>query len=271
MGLCASIASSRALGTREGTCTTATTLTPAPAFHRSRTYPSSAVHRDVDAHSETALTKLGFEPVLAPRLPGRPNEPRNNTASSRHGCLSGGVGAARTSKGCCWCHLPQQVEWGECVTLGRSVLPKAGRKVRSVLPKAGRKVSRMRNRNITLACRRAAVALAAIAALLLGSVPGLADGDAAAGKQAFTTTCGACHSTEPGVNKIGPSLAGIVGSKSGTVAGYNFSPALKAANITWDEQTLDKFLENPSADVHGTKMVIKACPLVGASQYSTSR
>jgi hypothetical protein len=40
----------------------------------------------------------------------------------------------------------------------------------------------MRNRNITLACRRAAVALAAIAALLLGSVPGLADGDAAAGK-----------------------------------------------------------------------------------------
>ena len=108
----------------------------------------------------------------------------------------------------------------------------------------------MRNRNITLACRRAAVPLAAIAALLLGSVPGLADGDAAAGKQAFTTTCGACHSTEPGVNKIGPSLAGIDGSKSGTVA------ALKAVNITWDEQTLDKFLENPSADVHGTKMVI---------------
>src|ERR1700730_871721 len=119
--------------------------------------------------------------------------------------------------------------------------------------------------------RRAAVALAAIAALLLRSVPGLADGDAAAGKQSFTTTCGACHSTEPGVNKIGPSLAGILGSKSGTVAGYNFSPALKAANITGDEQTLDKFLENPSADVHGTKMVIKACPLVGASQYSTSR
>jgi len=60
----------------------------------------------------------------------------------------------------------------------------------------------------------------------------------------------------PGVSKIGPSLAGIVGSKSGAAPGYNFSPALKGANITWDEQTLDKFLENPSADVHGTKMVI---------------
>ncbi len=114
----------------------------------------------------------------------------------------------------------------------------------------------MRNRKLISTSAGAAVALGAIAALPLGSSPGLAAGDAAAGKQAFTTTCGACHSTEPGVNKIGPSLAGIVGSKSGTVPGYNFSPALKAANITWDEQTLDKFLANPSADVHGTKMVI---------------
>src|SRR5260221_2651013 len=114
----------------------------------------------------------------------------------------------------------------------------------------------MRNRKLSSTSTAAAVALGAMAALPLGSSPGLAAGDAAAGTQAFNTTCGACHSTEPGVNKSGPSLAGIVGSKSGTVPGYNFSPALKAANITWDEQTLDKFLANPSADVHGTKMVI---------------
>jgi cytochrome c len=115
----------------------------------------------------------------------------------------------------------------------------------------------MRNRKITLTGTGAAVPFsAAIAALLLGSSPGLAAGDAATGKQAFTSTCGACHSTEPGVNKIGPSLAGIVGSKSGSVPGYDFSSALKAANITWDEQALDKFLQNPTADVHGTKMFI---------------
>jgi hypothetical protein len=30
----------------------------------------------------------------------------------------------------------------------------------------------------------------------------------------------------------------------------------KSANITWNEQTLDKFLKSPSADVHGTKMFI---------------
>jgi cytochrome c len=94
------------------------------------------------------------------------------------------------------------------------------------------------------------------AGMLAMPLTAYAQGDAAAGKQAFSTTCGACHSTEPGVNKIGPSLAGIVGSKSGAVPGYNFSPALKAANITWDEQALDTFLKNPSADVHGTKMVI---------------
>ena len=100
------------------------------------------------------------------------------------------------------------------------------------------------------------LAVGAIAALPLGGSPALAAGDAAAWKQMFTTTCGVCHSTEPGVNMIGPSLAGIVGSKSGAVPGYSFSPALKAAKITWDEQTLDKFLENPKADVHGTKMPI---------------
>ena len=115
----------------------------------------------------------------------------------------------------------------------------------------------VRNRKDILSRNGAAVRFgAAITALLLGSSSGLAAGDAAAGKQAFTTTCGACHSTEQGVNKVGPSLAGIVGSKSGAVPGYNFSPALKAANITWDEQTLDKFLQNPMADVHGTKMVV---------------
>src|ERR1700737_1318473 len=114
----------------------------------------------------------------------------------------------------------------------------------------------MRDRKLIPTSTGSAVALGAMAALLLGSSPGLAAGGGAAGKQVFPTTCGACHSTDPGVNKIGPSLAGIVGSKSGAAPGYNFSSALKAANITWDEQTLDKFLENPSAEVHGTKMVI---------------
>jgi cytochrome c len=61
---------------------------------------------------------------------------------------------------------------------------------------------------------------------------------------------------QPGDDKIGPSLAGAFGRKSGSEPGYTCSPALKAANITWDQQTLDKFLANPTADVRGTKMFI---------------
>jgi cytochrome c len=59
---------------------------------------------------------------------------------------------------------------------------------------------------------------------------------------------------DPGVSKIGPSLAGVVGRKSGSAAGYDYSSAMTNANITWDDETLDKFLAGPAAVVHGTKM-----------------
>jgi len=82
-----------------------------------------------------------------------------------------------------------------------------------------------------------------------------AAGNATAGEQVFAR-CAVCHSPKAGENKIGPSLAGVVGRKSGSAPGYDYSPALKSAGITWDEQELDKYLTNPPADVHGTKMVI---------------
>jgi cytochrome c len=66
--------------------------------------------------------------------------------------------------------------------------------------------------------------------------------------------CAGCHSTQAGQNKIGPSLAGVFGKPSGSVPGYNYSAALKNAHLTWDAQTLDKFLQNPGGLVHGTKM-----------------
>jgi cytochrome c len=84
----------------------------------------------------------------------------------------------------------------------------------------------------------------------------LAAGDPVAGQRVFATHCATCHATEAGQNKIGPPLAGIVGSKSGTVPGFNFSPAMKNADITWDDAELDKFLANPTGDVHGTKMFV---------------
>jgi cytochrome c len=84
----------------------------------------------------------------------------------------------------------------------------------------------------------------------------LAAGDPSAGQTVFAARCAACHATTSGENKIGPSLASIVGSKSGTVPGFNFSPAMKDANVTWNDANLDKYLANPTAFIHGTRMFV---------------
>jgi cytochrome c len=101
------------------------------------------------------------------------------------------------------------------------------------------------------------LALATVMGMAAALIPSQAraEGDAAAGEHVFAR-CVVCHSAKPGENKIGPSLAGVFGRKSGSEPGYNYSPALKSAGITWDEQELDKYLANPGADIHGTKMLI---------------
>jgi cytochrome c2 len=109
-------------------------------------------------------------------------------------------------------------------------------------------VSRMKRSPITLGLL--------LVNTLVTSSAALAAGDLAAGEKVFATHCAVCHATAPGENKIGPTLAGIVGSKSGTVPGFDFSPAMKNANVTWDDANLDKFLANPTGFVHGTKMFV---------------
>jgi cytochrome c len=67
--------------------------------------------------------------------------------------------------------------------------------------------------------------------------------------------CGVCHKVEAGVpNGLGPNLHGIFGKKSGLSAGYSYSPAMKAAGLTWNAATLDKFLTKPQTLVPGTRM-----------------
>lgn len=95
------------------------------------------------------------------------------------------------------------------------------------------------------------LALVTATALLSGAA--LAGGDAAKGKKVFNK-CKACHSLKAGKNKIGPSLNGIIGRASASVDGYKYSKAMKAANLTWDEETLKKYLIKPKKFVKGTKM-----------------
>jgi cytochrome c len=107
--------------------------------------------------------------------------------------------------------------------------------------------------------RLATILLASLAFGMAASRPAAAAGDPAKGKVIFNK-CIACHSMQAGVNKIGPSLHGIVGTKAAEVQGYTFSTALKNSGLTWDDATLDKWLASPRKLVSGTKMIFPGLP-----------
>lgn len=81
-----------------------------------------------------------------------------------------------------------------------------------------------------------------------------AAGSVSAGQSVYAGQCAMCHSNQPGGEGIGPSLADVYGKPAAAQAGYAYSPALKAAHLTWNDATLDKFLAAPQATVPGTKM-----------------
>ena len=83
-----------------------------------------------------------------------------------------------------------------------------------------------------------------------------ADGDVEAGAQVFKK-CGACHTASEPVNRVGPSLLGVIGRPVATFAGYSYSGAMKAfgeGGKVGDETLLAEYLLSPKAMVTGTKM-----------------
>jgi cytochrome c len=71
----------------------------------------------------------------------------------------------------------------------------------------------------------------------------------------FLTSCGTCHSTDPDAPpRQGPNLFGVYGRKAGTLDGFQYSDALKSADWTWDEEHLDKWIENAQAMRPGVVM-----------------
>jgi cytochrome c oxidase assembly protein Cox11/cytochrome c2 len=75
------------------------------------------------------------------------------------------------------------------------------------------------------------------------------------GRALFVERCAACHAAD--VNKAGPMLANVVGRKVGSAPGYNYSLALRNANLTWSADSLDQWLTDPHKFISGAKMPIR--------------
>jgi len=74
------------------------------------------------------------------------------------------------------------------------------------------------------------------------------------GRQTFRQVCSTCHEAAAGRNRIGPTLFGVVGRKSGSVPDFHYSDGMKRAGLVWDPPTLDRYLSGPGKVVTGTKM-----------------
>ncbi|WP_283193142.1 cytochrome c family protein [Rhizobium sp. AN80A] len=76
------------------------------------------------------------------------------------------------------------------------------------------------------------------------------------GRRAFRS-CASCHSVDSERSGFGPYLKGVVGRPAGSLSGYRYSEAMKAAGaggLVWDEAALAEFLSSPKKKVPGTKM-----------------
>lgn len=79
-------------------------------------------------------------------------------------------------------------------------------------------------------------------------------GTSEAGQKVFAQ-CRSCHTIEAGgANLVGPNLHDIVGRPAGQVAGFAYTDANKNSGITWTEDQLFTYLENPAAKIPGTRM-----------------
>jgi cytochrome c len=97
--------------------------------------------------------------------------------------------------------------------------------------------------------------IAALASATLAS-PALAQGDAAAGEEAYRQ-CATCHAIVDDAGEViagranvrtGPNLYGVVGRPAGSYEGFRYRPDIVAAGeggLVWDEASLTAYLQDP--------------------------
>lgn len=97
-----------------------------------------------------------------------------------------------------------------------------------------------------------------MASLLVAGVSVLITGQTHAadnGNDLFERRCGGCHALDR--DKEGPRLGGVYGRKAGSVDLFSYSDALKNSNITWNEESLQKWLTDSEQLVPNNNMTFR--------------
>lgn len=74
----------------------------------------------------------------------------------------------------------------------------------------------------------------------------------AQGQRVWQQRCTECHTLD--IDDTGPHHRGVFGRRAGSVKGYDYSRALRKANLVWDETSLDRWLTDPEKFIPGQNM-----------------
>lgn len=93
-----------------------------------------------------------------------------------------------------------------------------------------------------------------LAALAMTTVPHSvsAAGDADAGRELYQARCTGCHSID--YNGVGPAHRGLFGRPAAQATGFEYSSALRSSGLTWNEDSLDRWLADPEKLAPGQRM-----------------